>query len=142
MCLSRYREAFVYVMSSKSVFLFDVTHSVICSDFIIFTGKTLNVKTLTHELKDVTADWFELGVQLGVRHDKLHQIRQDCSGKTERCHTEMLNCWFQGDLEATWGKVVEALQRIDRLVLAQQLQRMYMHRSASDKGELYMYAEN
>ena len=135
MCLSRYREAFVYVMSSKSVFLFDVTHSVICSDFIIFTGKTLNVKTLTHELKDVTADWFELGVQLGVRHDKLHQIRQDCSGKTERCHTEMLNCWFQGDLEATWGKVVEALQRIDRLVLAQQLQRMYMHRS-SDKGEV------
>ena len=70
-----------------------------------------------------------------MKHAKLHQIDQDCGGKTKRCNTEMLNCWLQGDLEASWGKVVEALQRMDRVVLAQQLQRKYyMHRS-SNKGD-------
>jgi len=98
-------------------------------------GKNLDIKTLTHELKDVTADWFQLGVQLGVKPAKLQQIRQDCSGKTEQCHTEMLNCWLQGDLEASWGKVVEALQRRDHLVLAEKLQRMYMYRS-SKRGKI------
>jgi len=98
-------------------------------------GKNLDIKTLTHELKDVTADWFQLGVQLGVKPAKLQQIRQDCSGKTEQCHTEMLNCWLQGDLEASWGKVVEALQRRDHLVLAEKLQRTYMYHS-SNRGKI------
>lgn len=62
-----------------------------------------------------------------MRHDKLKQIEQDCSRETERCKTEMLNCWLQGDPEASWIKVVEALQRMDRVVLAQQLQRKYMY---------------
>ena len=108
--------------------------------FVYTTGKSLTIKTLTHELKDVTADWFQLGVQLGVKPAKLRQIDQDCGGKTERCSTEMLNCWLQGDLEASWGKVVEALQRMDRVVLAQQLQRMYMYRgSKGEIGHSYTY---
>ena len=61
-----------------------------------------------------------------MRHDKLRQIEQDCSCETERCKTEMLNCWLQGDPEAYWSKVVEALQRMDREVLAQHLQREYI----------------
>ena len=98
-------------------------------------GKNLDIKTLTHELKDVTADWFQLGVQLEVKPAKLQQILQDCGGKTERCHTEMLNCWLQGDLETSWGKVVEALRKRDHLVLAQKLQRMYMYHS-SNRGKI------
>jgi len=62
-----------------------------------------------------------------VRHDKLKQIEQDCGRETERCKTEMLNRWLQRDPEASWSKVVEAVQRMDRVVLAQQLQGKYIH---------------
>ena len=108
----------------------------LCSVFIASViDKNLDIKILTHELKDVTTDWFQLGVQLGVKPAKLQQICQDCGGKTEQCNTEMLNCWLQGDLEASWGKVVEALQRRDHFVLAQQLQRKYMHHP-SNRGKI------
>jgi len=62
-----------------------------------------------------------------VRYDKLRQIKQDCRCETERCKTEMLNCWLQGDPEASSSKVVEALRRMDCEVLAQQLQREYIY---------------
>jgi len=88
--------------------------------------KSLDIRTLTHELKDVT-EWFQLGFQLGVRHNKLKQIEQDYSHETERCKAEMLNCWLQGDSESSLSKVVEALQRMDCMVLAQQLEREYMY---------------
>jgi len=108
----------------------------LCCVFIASViGENLDIKTLTRELKDITADWFQLGVQLGVRHDKLQRIHHDFGGKTERCQTEMLSFWLQGDLEASWGKMVEALQRIDRLVLAQQLQRKYMYHP-SNRGKI------
>jgi len=92
----------------------------------VFTGKSLDIRILTHELKDVT-EWFQLGGQLGVRYDKLKQIEKDCNHETERCKTEMLNCWLQGDLEASWDRMVEAVQRMDRVVLAQQLRKKYIH---------------
>jgi len=98
----------------------------------LLTDKSLDIRTLTHELKDVT-EWFQLGGQLGVRHDKLKQIEQDCGRETERCKTEMLNRWLQSDPEASWNKVVEAVQRMDRVVLAQQLQRKYIHQPS--RGE-------
>ena len=68
-----------------------------------------------------------------MRHDKLRQIEQDCSRETEWYKTEMLNCWLQGDPEASWSKVVEALWQMDHVVLAQQLQGKYIHQPS--RGE-------
>ena len=68
-----------------------------------------------------------------MRHSKLKTIEQDCGRETERCKTEMLICWLQGDPEASWSKVVEAVQRLDRVVLAQQLQGKYIHQPS--RGE-------
>ena len=72
------------------------------------------------------ADWFQLGVNLKLRHSSLKNIEADYGHRgVERCMTEMLELWLK-DSSASWDKLVAALSSMDRRTLAQRLRVTYI----------------
>lgn len=90
----------------------------------------LSLHILTKELKDVTADWFQLGVCLKIRHSRLRKIEADHGHSVERCMTEMLTLWLK-DSNSSWDKLTIALNSMDLRSLAKRLRGAYVTPSTS-----------
>ena len=56
-------------------------------------------------------DWYQLGVQLNVPEHILTQIDLENPGNESRKLTKLLQYWKRNN-EASWEKIVKALQRI------------------------------
>ena len=70
------------------------------------------------------ADWFPLGVQLGIESAKLREIEKDHPGDVQRCKTEVLDWWLRNSPEISWQKLAQALKAIGGYVhLVQRLER-------------------
>ena len=68
-------------------------------------------------MREVTvADWFPLGVQLGIRPAKLRDIEKNHPGDVQRCKTEVLDWWHQNTPEISWQKLAQALEAISGYV--------------------------
>ena len=82
------------------------------------------LKDLKRELKGVV-NWFQLGLELDIPDDELRIIRKDnILFGVEHCLLEVLIHW--GDHEkCTWTKVVGALVKIGRYVLAEGIANKY-----------------
>ena len=82
------------------------------------------LKDLQRELKGVV-NWFQLGLELDIPDDELRIIRKDnILFGVEQCLLEVLIHW--GDHEKpTWTKVVGALVKIGRYVLAEDIANKY-----------------
>ena len=92
------------------------------------------LKDLQRELKGVVT-WFQLGLELDIPDDELLIIREDIRG-VEKCLLEVLIHW--GDREkCTWTKVVGALVKIGRYVLAEGIAKKY-----GKNIKFYMYRYN
>ena len=60
--------------------------------------------------------WRHLGIQLlQEKHtDKLDVINKNHSNEVEECCDTMFQCWLEVDTEATWNKLIVALEDIDK----------------------------
>jgi len=69
----------------------------------------------------VTAEWFTLGIQLGLSPDRMRIIQSDnvhYPDMTGRCLTDMFIFWITSDCISTYEELVIALNAIGRNDLA------------------------
>ena len=64
---------------------------------------------------DIALHWFDVGKAL-LREEHyysyLNKIQHDYSNDVQRCCFEMLHYWLTVDAEASWNKLIDALQLI------------------------------
>ena len=71
----------------------------------------LTLREIENELTEVTAaDWFPLGVQLGVRPATLREIEKNYPQDTQRCKTEVLDLWLRNAPEVSWKNLAQAVE--------------------------------
>lgn len=91
----------------------------------------LNLINLTNALQEVT-DWHSLGIQLGLKPHEIEEIKQNHPTLDER-KSAVLVLWLNNDLEASWQKVVSALQLMELNTLAIQVSTKYIQTPASEE---------
>ena len=68
------------------------------------------------------SEWFELGQQLDIPFSTLDEIEKDYHKYgTSRQRGKMVHTWLTTDLNASWSKLCEALDKIRQNVLAEDL---------------------
>ena len=70
-----------------------------------------SLKTVLNSISTLTADWFNLGVALGLSYDTLREIESNHRGEARRCQTEMVVAWLQmkDNSQPSWQSLVSAL---------------------------------
>ena len=73
----------------------------------------LTLKEIENELKEVTAaDWYPLGVQLGLRPAELREIEQNNFRDVKRCKCEVVDWWLRNAPVISWEILAEAVEGI------------------------------
>ena len=89
-------------------------------------SSSCNIETLSRELTDISgSEWFNLGVQLGVKDATLRDIEANHKGDVQRCKTEMLRVWLQSGPTNPWKRLATILENMGRKVLAQSILEQY-----------------
>ena len=91
------------------------------------TVQSLDISDLDDVLESVkdVVDWMDLGLKLGILYPTMRKIEEEQRGRVERCKREMMAAWLQGEdnaKEQTWSTLMDALKRMDRLDLAENIQ--------------------
>ena len=70
-----------------------------------------SLKTILDSISTLTAEWFNLGVALGLSYDTLRHIESNYQGHAHRCQTEMVIVWLQktDNVHRSWRSLVSAL---------------------------------
>ena len=63
-----------------------------------------------HITPQYTADWREIGIQLGVADAKLRAIREDNPHSVKNCCNSMFSEWLRVDTTASWEKLLAAIK--------------------------------
>jgi len=58
----------------------------------------------------MTAEWYQLGVQLEIPPATLNTLERDHPHDARRCMTEVITRWLQNVPECSWAKLVKAVQ--------------------------------
>ena len=88
-------------------------------------SSTLNLQLLVKKLQKI-ADWFMLGVHLGVPKEELNKIDQQfLSHGVERCKAELFDLWLRRNPSARWDDVASALERLNEVALASEIREFY-----------------
>ena len=76
------------------------------------THTRLTVQEVAVELRD--ADWFSLGLNLGIEESKLREIEKNHPRDVWCCKVEVLDWWHQNTSVYSWEKLklADALERI------------------------------
>jgi len=78
----------------------------------IDVSTNLTLTEIEYEMREVTvADWFPLGVQLGIRSSKLREIEKDHPGDVWRCKFKLLDWWHRNAREVSWNALAHALAK-------------------------------
>ena len=82
------------------------------------------LKDVVIAVKDVAAEWYELGLQLGLPDATLASIaaHPDIEGRGRM----MLSKWLQYDTKASWEKLATALNKIGKNVIAANIRREFV----------------
>ena len=81
-----------------------------CLIYISSAGSTcLTLKEILNELEEVT-DWYQLGIQLGLKPQTLIFIERNHPHDALRCKTDVLNWWLLNELEISWRNLAEAVE--------------------------------
>lgn len=81
-----------------------------------------SIRLLNIHVRDkVAPKWFDLGLQLlsSGQLEKLDTIRKDNPADTNMCCTEMFKLWLNVDIEASWNKLIAALEQIGHNALGE-----------------------
>ena len=88
----------------------------------------LNAENLFCELKTV-ANWYQLGIHLGLKTHELNTIEQDYQKKDRRM-LEMFDLLLRSRQSLEWGDVVSALQQVAENALAENVRKKYIGRGS------------
>ena len=91
---------------------------------------------LSTELRDLTWSGIkDLAVQLEIDFNELLKIEEQTDQATDRMH-RALNIWLKKDPNASWEKVINALDRVKgKDVLIQKLKEKYLPQSPGNLTE-------
>lgn len=67
------------------------------------------------------ADWKLLGAQLGVMAPKMQEIDVYNRGQIADCRLDLMQFWLESDVSCSWKKLIDALRKIDKSVMASTL---------------------
>ena len=86
---------------------------------------SLTVRLLVAKVQRI-ADWFMLGVHLGVPNEELNKIDQrfSVSHGVERCKAELFDLWLKRNPSARWDDVAFALEQLNEVTLASELREL------------------
>ena len=93
----------------------------------------LTVRNVYQELKDVSADWDTLGFHLGLSQKRLDALEKGCTNKVDLCYRRMLDAWYDEDLNPSWGKIIESLDKMGKNRLAESIRERYTHGECTGK---------
>ena len=70
-----------------------------------------SLRAILDSISTLTAEWFKLGVTLGLSYDTLKTIESDHRGDAHRCLTEMVIAWLQlkDNSQPSWRSLASAL---------------------------------
>ena len=95
------------------------------TDGCAISKDVLYTKTLASELKAVTADWYQLGLNLGLETSELKKIRRDIQGSDQQM-LETLDLWLRRVPNASWMNLVDALQQMGENRVAEDIRQKYI----------------
>ena len=81
--------------------------------------------TLSELINIQVLDWFSLGLNLGMNDYELQVIRDNYPRDNKSCKRMMFSKWLQQDLEATYKKLIFALEEMCEFRVASELRRQY-----------------
>lgn len=84
----------------------------------------MTVRNITNELVAVE-NWEVVGVNLGISHIKLSEIRSSRGGNGPLCKISMADTWLRSDIDASWEKLVKALEDTGNEVPAENIRTTY-----------------
>ena len=81
------------------------------------------IKLLINYEGKIAPYWHNLGMQLFPERQIHHLdiIQQNHLANNERCCTEMFKYWLDVDTEASWNKLINALEQIEQISLAEKI---------------------
>ena len=101
-----------------------ITISMLCILSITISNPSVkaSLRTILDSISTLTADWFNLGVALGLSCDTLKTIECDHPKDARRCQTEMVIAWLQmkDNPQPSWQALASALSSpsINRIEIA------------------------
>ena len=60
-------------------------------------------------ISTLTAEWFKLGVALGLSYDTLKTIECNYPKDAQRCQTEMITAWLRSTSQPSWQRLASTL---------------------------------
>ena len=75
---------------------------------------------------NLVARWQTLGTHLGMTEDEITEIEQNHPGDTARRRNAMLDKWLKKEENPSWRRVIEALEKMSEMSLANKLRNKYM----------------
>ena len=101
-----------------------ITISMLCIVSITISNPSVeaSLRTILDSISTLTADWFNLGVALGLSYGTLKTIESNYRGDARRCQTEMVMAWLQmkDSPQPSWQALASALNSpsINRIEIA------------------------
>ena len=90
----------------------------------LYAGPTFTLKNVLNALKDVV-DWKSLGVQLDISAPRIKEIDTNNRGQVADCKRDLVQYWLESDVSCSWKKLIDALKKMDKLVLAEEIESTY-----------------
>lgn len=87
---------------------------------------SLTVKNLSNVLVEVL-EWHQLGVNLDLKHYKLNEIAKNKMGDAAACRLAFIDLWLRTDVNASWEKLVEALEKMGEHRTIERIKAEFLH---------------
>ena len=81
----------------------------------------LTLKGIQNELREMTAEWYQLGIQLEIPPATMNTIERDHPYDARRCMTEVISTWLRNSPECSWAKLAKAVEAMGYAALVERL---------------------
>ena len=90
--------------------------SIVCITISIVSNPSAedSLRTILNSISTLTAEWFNLGVALGLSSDTLKTIESNYPRDARRCQTEIVIAWLQlkDNSQPSWQSLASALSSL------------------------------
>lgn len=93
-----------------------------------------------HVRKDVSSKWHDLGLELLEPEDeeRLNEIEANSPKDASNCCKEMFQLWLRKCSDATWDRLIQALEEVELKTLAVKVKKMLSPVLRSISTGMYM----